>query len=163
MNMHMRTLIAALILAVAAPAFGADFMERDMDRARAFSTAVITEGGRTVWISGVNTIRDDAGKDISGDFDAQVRAIFKDIERTLKAAGGSLDDIVSTTTYVVDESQRSRFTQLRKEIYKGDHYPASVLMTIPGKYLTRAGTVVEVAAVAVIGDRCARPDHCLRP
>jgi hypothetical protein len=48
----------------------------EMQKARAFSPAVITEGGRTVWLAGQTTTTDLDGHDISGQFEAQCRTCF---------------------------------------------------------------------------------------
>lgn len=47
-----------------------------MQASRAFSPAVITQGGRTVWLAGQTTTTDLDGRDISGDFSAQAHACF---------------------------------------------------------------------------------------
>ena len=39
--------------------------------ARAYSPAVVTEGGRIVWLAGQIATVDGDGRDISGDFEAQ--------------------------------------------------------------------------------------------
>src|SRR5258705_13954410 len=56
---------------------------------RAFSRAVTTEGGKTIWLGGQT-----ASLPPVADFDAQARDVFASIEKTLKAQGGSLKDIV---------------------------------------------------------------------
>jgi hypothetical protein len=38
-----------------------------------FSPAVVTEGGKIVWLAGHVGIADDAGGSLAGNFDAQVR------------------------------------------------------------------------------------------
>src|SRR5215510_9423871 len=43
----------------------------DFQKTRGFSPAVITEGGKTVWLAGQTTVTDLDGKDISGKFDEQ--------------------------------------------------------------------------------------------
>ena len=50
---------------------------------RAYSPAVITEGGKTIWVAGHTGAVDDAGKSLAGDFDAQCRQTFRNIEKTL--------------------------------------------------------------------------------
>jgi 2-iminobutanoate/2-iminopropanoate deaminase len=153
-------IIAAAILAGAAlPATAAEYLQRDGDSARAFSTAVVIDGGHTVYLAGEATAKDENGKDISGDFDAQVHAIFSMMEKTLKRAGGDLSNIVTTTTYVTEEAYRSRFTGIRKAIFKDGHFPASTLVTVP--HFSRTGIEVEVSAIAVIGDRCSSTNSCL--
>src|SRR5947208_50311 len=62
----------------------------EQQKSRAFSPAVITEGGRIVWLAGKTTTTDVNGKDISGKFEEQARTVFELLGRTLERAGGSL-------------------------------------------------------------------------
>jgi 2-iminobutanoate/2-iminopropanoate deaminase len=55
---------------------------------RAYSPAVITEGGRIVWMAGQTATVDADGKDISGDFEAQTHRVFALMDQTLQRAGG---------------------------------------------------------------------------
>src|SRR6266700_2153646 len=64
---------------------------------RAFSPAVVAQGGKTVWLAGQTATEDLNHKSISGDFDAQVRTDFALLDQTLKRAGGSLRNMVSMT------------------------------------------------------------------
>ena len=53
-----------------------DYLEgTEFQKNRAFSPAVITQGGKTVWLAGQTATVDASGNDISGNFEAQVRAI----------------------------------------------------------------------------------------
>ena len=45
-----------------------------------FSPAVITEGGKTIWLAGHVGFVDDADVSLAGNFDAQVRQAFKNLE-----------------------------------------------------------------------------------
>ena len=56
----------------------------EMQKARAFSPAVITEGGKTVWLAGQTTTTDLEGRDISGNFEAQCLTCFALIDKTLQ-------------------------------------------------------------------------------
>ena len=90
-----------------------------------FSPAVITEGGKTIWLAGHVGFVDDAGASLAGNFDAQVRQAFKNLEKTLQRAGGTLKDIVWMTVAVSDGRYAQRFTDIRKEIlrkrFSGEH------------------------------------------
>jgi 2-iminobutanoate/2-iminopropanoate deaminase len=55
---------------------------------RAYSPAVIIEGGRIVWMAGQTATVDADGKDISGDFEAQTHRVFALMDQTLQRAGG---------------------------------------------------------------------------
>ena len=117
-------------------------------QARGYSQAVVTEGGRIVWLAGQVAGEDSAGRSLAADFDGQVREVFARLGRTLEEAGGRLSDMVTMTVFITDARLGDRFTQLRCEIF-GDDFPASALITVAG--LARPDLLVEVQGIAVIG------------
>ena len=84
----------------------------DHQKSRAFSPAVISEGGRIVWLAGQTTLTDLDGKDISGNFEQQTRTIFALLNRTLERAGGSLANLVTMTVFINDARNGDRFVRL---------------------------------------------------
>jgi len=112
---------------------------------RAFSRAVITEGGKSIWLGGQT-----ASLPPSADFDTQVRQIFASLDQTLKSQGGSLKDMVTMTVFITDARLGDRFVQPRKEIFK-ECFPASALITVTG--LAVPGLMVEVQGIAVVGGK----------
>ncbi len=122
-------------------------LKNERAQARGYSQAVVTEGGRTVWLAGQVAAEDSAGRSLAADFDGQVREIFTRLGRTLEEAGGRLADMVTMTVFITDARLGDRFTQLRCEIF-GDNYPASALITVAG--LARPEMLVEVQGIAVI-------------
>lgn len=120
----------------------------EFQKSRAFSPAVITQGGRTVWLAGQTTLVDEAGKDISGNLEAQTRAIFALMDKTLKRAGGSLANLVTMTVFINDPRYGDPFVRLRGEIFKDGRFPASALITVSG--FSRPGVVIEIQGVAVV-------------
>ena len=50
----------------------------ETQKQRAYSPAVVTQGGRTVWLAGHTATQDTEGRDISYNFEAQVRQVFRD-------------------------------------------------------------------------------------
>jgi 2-iminobutanoate/2-iminopropanoate deaminase len=123
------------------------YLKRPAAQARAYSQAVVSEGGRVVWLAG-QVAADASGKSLAGDFDGQVREVFSRLEKTLEEASGSLGDMVTMTVFITDARLGDRFTQLRKAIF-GDNFPASALITVAG--LARPELLVEVQGIAVIG------------
>ncbi len=123
------------------------YIKREATQARAYSPAVITEGGRTIWLAGQTVTEDANGKSLSGNFEGQVREIFARLAKTLEEAGGKLGDIVTMTVFITDTRYGDRFTELRREIFS-DNFPASALITVTG--LARPGMLVEVQGVAVV-------------
>src|ERR1700746_3281310 len=93
-------------------------LKNERAQARGYSQAVITEGGRIVWLAGQVAGEDSAGRSLAADFDGQVREVFARLGRTLEEAGGRLSDMVTMTVFIIDARLGDRFTQLRCEILK---------------------------------------------
>ncbi len=111
---------------------------------RAFSRAVTTEGGRVVWLGG------QTGSPTSS-FEDQVREIFGELDKTIKAVGGTgLKDITTMTVFITDPRLGDRLTQIRKEVFK-ECFPASALISVSG--LARPGLLIEIQGVAVVGGK----------
>jgi 2-iminobutanoate/2-iminopropanoate deaminase len=123
-------------------------IKRERAQARGYSQAVITEGGRTIWLAGQVAAEDASGKSLVGDFDGQTREVFVLLGKTLAEAGGRLADMVTMTVFITDARYGDRFTELRRDIF-GDDFPASALITIAA--LARPEFLVEVQGMAVIG------------
>jgi 2-iminobutanoate/2-iminopropanoate deaminase len=135
---------------VSANAFAAEFVEgTDRIKARAYSPAVITDGGRIVWLAGMGGITEADGKPIN-DFAGQTRRAFQNIEATLKKAGGTLADIVTMTVFIRNQADGDEFVKIRAEILKSG-FPASALIT--AKDFAVPQLLVEIQAIAVIGER----------
>jgi 2-iminobutanoate/2-iminopropanoate deaminase len=121
-------------------------LKRESAQARGYSQAVITTGGRTIWLAGQVAAEDSSGRSLAGDFDGQVREVFIRLGRTLEEAGAKLSDMVTMTVFITDARFGDRLTQLRREIF-GDDFPASALITVAG--LARPEMLVEVQGIAV--------------
>ena len=128
----------------------AEYMGKsEHQKRRAYSPAVITQGGKTVWLAGQTATRDEAGNDIAGNFDAQVRTIFSLIDKTLGRTGGSLANLVTMTVFINDPRNGDRFVELRKAAFPDGNFPASALITV--SHFARPGMLIEIQGVAVIG------------
>lgn len=112
-----------------------------------FSPAVVTRGGRTVWLAGHTGQKADDGRSLAGDFEAQTRQTFRNIEKTLAQAGAGLADLVSMTVFLIDARYSRVMTDLRKEILKRD-FPASAAITAAG--FANPDMMIEIQAVAVV-------------
>jgi enamine deaminase RidA (YjgF/YER057c/UK114 family) len=96
------------------------FEGTDAQKSRAYSPAVVSEGGRTVWLAGQTATVDGDGKDISGDFEAQTHRVFALIDQTLRRAGGSLANLVTMTVFIKEPRHGDRFVELRREKFPTD-------------------------------------------
>jgi enamine deaminase RidA (YjgF/YER057c/UK114 family) len=136
--------MTGLMLAGAVQAAKECYSPDARSRERAFSRAVITEGGKTVWLAGQTAAA-------NLDFEGQTRAVFASLDQTIKAVGGSgLRDIVTMTVFINDVRYGDRFVEIRKEVFK-DCFPGSALITVTG--FARPGVMVEVQGIAVVGSK----------
>jgi 2-iminobutanoate/2-iminopropanoate deaminase len=115
---------------------------------RAYSPAVITQGADTIiWLAGHYGLVDDDGKSLAGDFEAQCRQTFRNIEKTLTEAGAKLSDMVTMTVFLIDARYTTRMTEIRREIF-GNDFAASAAITIAG--LADPSIMIEIQGVAVL-------------
>ena len=106
--------------------------------------------GTTVYISG-QVSRDMNGRTSHvGDPEAQMREVWTNLEIAVKAAGGSLKDIVKTTTYVVGAENLGKIRAARLSLLPPDGRPTSTTLLVAG--LADPDLLVEVEAIAVVGD-----------
>ncbi len=150
-------LAAGVSLPIAATA--AEYMEKTpFQLSRAFSPGVITDGGRIVWVAGQTATRDNDGRDIANNFEAQVKQVFSQIDQVLKRAGGSLANVVQMTVFIKESRYGDRFVEMRKDMFQNGNYPGSALITVTN--FARPGIEIEIQSVGVIGDRCSGDHPC---
>jgi 2-iminobutanoate/2-iminopropanoate deaminase len=144
--------IAAVIvfLGFSSTLYAQQYIKGDRPQQRGYSLAVITEGGKTVWLGGQIATVDDTGKSLAGDFEGQVRQIFKLIDATLRKAGGKLSNMVQMTVFITDVRNGDRLTEIRREIF-GDNFPGSALITVTA--LADPNAKIEIQGYAVIGSK----------
>ncbi len=123
----------------------------EQQKSRAYSPAVITEGGRIVWLAGQTTTTDTDGKDIAGNFEAQTRRVFELMDQTLRRAGGALANLVTMTVFIKEPRHGDRFVELRRQFFPDGKFPGSALITVSN--FARPGLEIEIQGIAVIGDK----------
>ena len=105
--------------------------------------------GEFLFISG-QVSRSNDGKTIEGKGEyEQAKIIFTKIKNLVEAAGGTTDDVVKVTIYVVNIKQNTEVWRARQEFFSGD-FPASTLVQVAA--LGTPEVLVEIEAVAHIGD-----------
>ena len=85
---------------------------------------------------------------VSSDFLEQARTALDRVHAAVRAAGGTLGDIVAMTVFLTDTSLGRIFTALRRE-YLGGDFPASALIGVHS--LMPTGAMIEIQAIAVLG------------
>jgi len=112
-----------------------------------FPHAVSVEGKRLIILSG-QLAWDKAGNLVGkGDMRAQFRQVCENLKEALALAGGGLEDIVKTNTYVTNMDDFFKCVDIRHE-YFGPGWPTST--TVEVSRLAVPGALVEVEAMAVV-------------
>ena len=115
---------------------------------RAFSPAVVVTGpAKTIYVAGHTGQKADDGRVFAGDFDAQCRQTFRNIEKTLAEAGATLADLVTMTVFLIDVRHTTRMTEVRTEIF-GKDFPASAAITVTG--FADPSILIEILGIAVV-------------
>lgn len=147
----LRAVMATVLLTFHSTAVPREYLKSDPSQERGYSNAVITEGGKMVWLAGHVALRDEEGRSLAGDLQGQARAIFRAMDRTLKRAGGSLQNLTTITVYLTDPRFLEPLIPIRKEFFAEGDFPASTTITVSN--LPVPGLLLEIQGVAVIGDK----------
>lgn len=118
-----------------------------------YSHAIVTEGGRLVFLAG-QTGMDATGRIVSpGDLVAQFRQALANIQTVVAEAGGTLTDIVQMTFFVTDKAAYRASLKPLGEVYRaffGRYYPAITLVEVNSLFDDEA--LIEITAIAVIAE-----------
>jgi enamine deaminase RidA (YjgF/YER057c/UK114 family) len=116
--------------------------------------------GNTIYLSGATGTDENGVITAPGNIEEQTRQIFRKFEALLNAAGGSCDDIVSTTDFVTTTANYHRTAAVRREFFR-TRFPASTGVLVAG--LLRKDALIEISAVAVLGATSLAPTPAERP
>jgi len=105
--------------------------------------------GDLLFISGQVARPLEGGRTLVGENEyEQAKQIFTRIKLICEGAGGSLDDVVKLTIFMVDIKNNTEVWRARREFFTGD-FPASTLVEV--RSLAGQETLVEIEAVAYLG------------
>jgi enamine deaminase RidA (YjgF/YER057c/UK114 family) len=112
-----------------------------------YSQGIAAEGGKLLFVAGQTASDKDGNVVGKGEIKAHTKQVFANLKAVLEEAGGTLDDLVMTTTYIVDRDYREGYNEVRQGIYKSDP-PTSTLVIVKG--LAHPDYLIEIAGIAVI-------------
>ena len=121
------------------------FSPESLPPTRGYSQVV--KVGNTVYIAGQVGIKIDGNVVRKGDAAAQARQIWQNLEAAVKSAGGDLENIVKTTTYVTDITHSAAARQVRAELFPTNP-PTSTLLVV--SQLASPDYLMEIEAIAVV-------------
>ena len=108
--------------------------------------------GQQVWVSGTTASDEQGNLQGGNDAYAQTRYVLDKIDRALREAGGSVEDVVRTRVYVARLEDWRDVARAHGEVF-GSIRPANTLIQVAGLV---DGRLVEIEADAVIA-----PDDAL--
>ncbi len=112
--------------------------------------AVVTQGGKTVWIRGQCPQNLDDAKNIdSQDPAEQTHKVMQNIRQLVTEAGGEMAHVVKLVVYITDIRHREAVYRTMGEYIKGVHPVCTGLVV---QALARPEWLVEIDATAVIPD-----------
>jgi enamine deaminase RidA (YjgF/YER057c/UK114 family) len=114
-----------------------------------YTHVVVAPDGRTAYIAG-QVAYDSTGQLVGGnDFRAQAERVFQNLEHALASIGGSLADVVKTTTFVTDAKHVPLLRDIRLKHLSRGRPPANTLVVVSS--LARPEFLIEIEAVALLG------------
>ena len=113
-----------------------------------YTHVVIAPDGRTVYIAG-QVAFDSTGAVVGeGDFTAQAEQVYRNLERALQSVGGTMADLVKTTTFITDIRNLPSLREVRSRRLSKAQPPANTLLQVSS--LARPDLLIEIEAVAVL-------------
>jgi 2-iminobutanoate/2-iminopropanoate deaminase len=142
-------LLALLPCAAAAQGTGTRYINpKGLVKPTGYTHLVIAPDGRTVYIAG-QVAFDSTGKVVGeGDFTVQAEQVFRNLRHALESVGGSMADLVKTTTFITDIKHLSALRDVRTRHLAKTQPPANTLVAVSS--LARAELLIEIEGMAVL-------------
>ncbi len=109
----------------------------------------VPAGAPLLFVAGQLAVGADGSIVGTGDFAAQFHRVFANLGAVLKGLGGTFDDVIKFTTYLVHSQDLARFMAERAalfpKLFRGPTYPPNTLVMIDR--LVKEEFLIEVEAV----------------
>lgn len=108
----------------------------------------VVKAGNTVYIAG-QVAMDERGASVGkGDFAAQAEQVMQNLKSALVSVGATYDNLVKTTVFVTDVSNRQTLNDVRAKYLNPEALAASTLVVVAG--LASPDYLLEIEAIAVL-------------
>jgi 2-iminobutanoate/2-iminopropanoate deaminase len=100
-----------------------------------------------IYVSGQQVGKNENNEAITDDIEKQTELVFQAIERTLKAANASIDDVVRAQIFLTDINDFIKVSTIRDRWFAKSK-PVSTLVEVNA--MTRKGAKIEIEVTAVV-------------
>ena len=100
-----------------------------------------------IFVSGQQVDKNERSEAVTDDIEEQTELVFQALEKTLKAANASIDDVVKAQIFLTDINDFSKVSAIRDKWFAKSK-PASTLVEVNA--MTRKGAKIEIEVTAVI-------------
>jgi 2-iminobutanoate/2-iminopropanoate deaminase len=100
-----------------------------------------------IFVSGQQVDKNENDKAITDDIEEQTELVFQALEKTLKAANASMDDVVKAQIFLTDINDFPKVSAIRDKWFAKSK-PVSTLIEVNA--MTRKGAKIEIEVTAVI-------------
>jgi 2-iminobutanoate/2-iminopropanoate deaminase len=100
-----------------------------------------------IYVSGQQVEKNEHNEAITDDIEEQTELIFQALEKTLRAASASIDDVVKAQIFLTNIKDFPKVSAIRDKWF-AKNKPVSTLVEVSG--MTRKGAKVEIEVTAII-------------
>lgn len=120
-----------------------------------FSHGYEVIGGRLLFLSGQVAADKDGNIVGKGDIVAQFRQVCENLKILVEDRGGTLQDVVKLTIYILDRDDYRAKGKAIGQVYReyfGRHYPSMALVEVKGLFDDAAGVMIEIEGIAALSE-----------
>lgn len=100
-----------------------------------------------IYVSGQQVNKNEKNEAVTDDIEEQTELVFSAIEKILKAANASIDDVIKAQIFLTNIDDFSKVSAIRDKWFAKSK-PVSTLVEVKG--MTRKGAKIEIEVTAVI-------------
>jgi len=104
-------------------------------------------GAFLIFVSGQQVDKNENNKAITNDIEEQTELVFQAIEKILKSANASIDDVVKAQIFLTDINDFPKVSAIRDKWFAKSK-PVSTLLEVNA--MTRKGAKIEIEVTAII-------------
>lgn len=100
-----------------------------------------------IYVSGQQADKNDNNEVITDDIEEQTELVFKSLDKILKTAGASMDDVVKVQIFLTDIKDFAKVSTIRDKWFANSK-PVSTLVEVNA--MTRKGAKIEIEVTAIV-------------